>query len=560
MKTSFSTPPASRPLGSRETDLRIDRLEKESWDLKHRIMLYQEQAKRTNEELDRREKEIERLQSADSRNNQLEEEIASLQNQLESTQEENNRLQETNVELLSINEDVVQQLEQRDTELRNLAKDNRGRQTAIEEAAGIIQTLEQRLIEADLQMARPRNITTPQPDSDYFSGDSKPMPALTKPSPSLSNPPHLGPDSDYFSADTSPLITPRSVKHMPITGKHLPTQLFATKEISVVFNREMGIRSTASKDSLLSKYLETPELPQMPEIVESSPKAPSGVNRLRLLRKRAEIGKTPLRSAEAPKAKKSPHQGWSENRPLRNLYMNGELGLQIQTGPRALPALPSTDLLGRPTPYSSSPDDGGQKARSNPSISVAISNEHDQHNTPVGPSHHVRSNSTSTRPPGPLLRQNTTPARSSPTRSSPRTTRVHPASVTPIPFVAPVSNSSQRSPRLSQSQATPPHTRHLRAMLQETSSSPAPLVSIVPATYATPQAQTAPTYSITKQTTQTHKAAVPNFSFWPKRYPAWPPSAGLTNRNLLYHGNDDGDHSPTRTDDGSPTEERERHW
>jgi hypothetical protein len=38
-----------------------------------------------------------------------------------------------------------------------------------------------------------------------------------------------------------------------------------------------------------------------------------------------------------------------------------------------------------------------------------------------------------------------------------------------------------------------------------------------------------------KPTTETHSTA-PNFAVWPRKYPAWPPSAGLLNRDVLFHG------------------------
>jgi hypothetical protein len=560
-------------LGSREADAKIDRLEKESWDLKHRIMLYQERARRMNEELDEKGREIERLRSLEDRNDKLEEEMESLKRSLEATQEENSLLQDNNVELTQINEEIVQQLEQRVIELEALEKDALGRQTAIEEAAGIIQTLEQQLIEADERLHRPRHLASPpQTDSDYFSGDVKPIPALIKTSPALSNPPQLAPDSDYFSADTSPLITPRSVKQIPSVTKHSPL-LFSAKETSAAFNREMGLRSITSKDSLFSMYLETPDLPQQSAAV-------SGVNRLRSLRKKNEAGKGILsRSAtDAARPKKVP-QAWSDTRPLRNLYMTGELGLQVQSHKKPLPLIPPSEMSSATGPYSIDDNDREQKAKSNPSISLTQPDTRNENNPVISPKDgisHLRSNSTNSKLPAPLVRHHTTPARGSPPRTSPRSAKVHPSRVVPVQY-QPHHNSTTTPPpsnsRLSASSAnrnpyphqqnTPPHQRLLRDLPR---SSPDPTSgpglsagTAPPTTYASPQAQTAPTYSATKQTTQTHRSApAPNLAFWPRRYPAWPPSAGLMNRDLLFHGEGMEEMfagSPTK-DEGEGLEER----
>src|ERR1700712_5007509 len=84
-----NTPPVTRNLGSREADSKIDRLEKENWDLKHRIMLYQERAKALSDKLDENEADLERLGLAEERSMELAEEVESLQLRLEETLDEN---------------------------------------------------------------------------------------------------------------------------------------------------------------------------------------------------------------------------------------------------------------------------------------------------------------------------------------------------------------------------------------------------------------------------------------------------------------------------------------
>jgi hypothetical protein len=470
---------------TRELEAKMDQLQKENWDLKHRIMLYQERSKKTNLEMEEKDQEIERLQQLEHTSQSLEAEVTSMK--------------DTNRELTIINEELVAELERSTVQHEQLERDAEGRQNAIEEAAAIIQALESRLhIMEDQMNAIQQSVASPQTDSDYFSGDTKPLHQIMKPSPSLLHTPHLGPDSDYHSADTSPLITPVSTRK-PSAENPSPPQLRTLKEQSSTFNRELGIHFVTSKDSLFSMFLEKPDLP--------SKSASSGVNRLRTLRKRADAGKSSLsRSTDSTSSlkPKPASQNWFA-KPLRNLYMTGESG--TKESKKAQHTLPA-----KAGPYMEVVDQHNEhKARSNPSISVFQSDPRSTSTeTILRHHHHHRSNSVHARPLALLTRNHSTPP------------RVH--------TDGPINTSPQRI-------STPPQP-------------PSP-VELVPSTYAAPSAQTAPTYSSTKPTTQTHRVAPPpNLAFWPRRYPAWPPSAGLRDRDLLFHG-DESDGSPS----GSPTEE-----
>jgi hypothetical protein len=477
-----SSPSVINASTTRELEAKMDQFQKENWDLKHRIMLYQERSKKMNLEAEEKDQEIERLQHLDHTNQSLEAEVTSMK--------------DTNRELTVINEELVVELERSTAHHEQLERDAEGRQNAIEEAAAIIQSLEARLYSMENQMKMmQQSVASPQTDSDYFSGDVKPLHRVMKQSPSLSNTPHLAPDSDYYSADTSPLITPVSTRN-PSAEKPSPSQLRTLKEQSSTFNRELGIRFVTSKDSLFSMFLDQPELP---------PKsASSGVNRLRTLRKRADAGKSSLsRSTDSTSSSKPKPSGqsWFPN-PLRSLYMTGESGTKEPKKSREsqAPVGPYMDVNDQHNEH---------KARSNPSISVFHPDTRSVSTETIIHHHHHRSNSVHTRPLALLTRNHSTPPR-------------HPGSSIVLPPL-----------RIS----TPPQP-------------PSP-VELVPATYASPSAQTAPTYSSTKPTTQTHRAAPPpNLAFWPRRYPAWPPSAGLRDRDLLFHG-DESDGSAS----GSPIDE-----
>jgi hypothetical protein len=384
----------TRNLGAREADAQIDKLEKEKWDLKHRIVLQQDQNKKLEEEMREVQEELEWMKPLREENKALHDAVEALSKKVASSEEELDVLKAENADLAQRNDE---------------------RQLAIEEAAGWIQKLEMRIETLEQHMQAPAASPGPA-GSDYFSGDTDNSP----PKRTASRPPKthstLGPpDSDYFSADTSPNITPRTPKKMQLSvPKDRATQLERARETGASFNKELGLRSAASRDSLFSTFLETSDLSTNQQSRPLRRKTPTpGIRQNKQFNVIIEDSRT-----DTPP--------WSDSRPLRSLYEQGELSRQLNC---------STPLRMSYSTYT-------------PSVTVA-------------------SATTSTDD----IFSNHSAARA----HSPATT----VSDTAVPTGRKPSSSTIQLP-----------------------ANPSPL----------------------------------NYEAWPRRYPEWPPSAGLKNRDILFHG------------------------
>jgi hypothetical protein len=230
----------------------MDKLLKENWDLKHRITLHDQAYSKLRAELDAALEELERSVTLRERNRELEEAIDMISKQAAVQEDENKTLKVNNAELTVLNDDLVRELEIKDEGIQQ-------RQIAIEEAAGIIQQLEEANETLKKQFEH-----SPRPDSDYFSGEAESTPSMKK----SVRPTTAGisgteytypPDSDYFSAD-SPSLTPTTPKRTPYSTQQNDRvmQIERARATGAAFNREIGLRGQASKDSLLSMFLETP--------------------------------------------------------------------------------------------------------------------------------------------------------------------------------------------------------------------------------------------------------------------------------------------------------------
>jgi hypothetical protein len=515
-----------RAMTTQEVETKMDRLEKESWDLKHRIMLYQERAKQLSAKLEEKEQELERLKGLQETNEALVEELEKRDQQIKD-------MEADNAEITAINEELVEELDLRVKELQAAQEDAEGRQNAIEEAAGIIQTLEHRVIDQQKQLSSQRHSDSPpRPDSDYYSADGgrasqKAAPALLKP-PSLTNSTTM--DSDYFSADTSPLVTPKSTRHAaPSTEK--PPPLSLAQDLAASFDREIGIKSITSKDSLFSAYLDSPALPP-------TSTATARVQRLRSLRRRTTSPKptapaTAGKNLETQRARRSPH-GWSNNRPLRNMYVTSHMGGTVE--PTAMSQQPTRpEKVPQKVPYSPQREDarGDGRSRSSPTISVTQPASPGAPKKPVaspGRESHVRANSTAPRPPAVLVRHTVAevPGISQPSRRAQEPYASggpsHPTTWRGLVTGAPSSANSSPASRASKAAARP-----------KLASTPSSDPNLRTSGSQSGSAQHAQMFLLKKPTTETHTHA-PNFAVWPKKYPAWPPSAGLRNRDVLFHG------------------------
>ena len=316
LRSAFTPSPPPSPtlgVGLREQETTIDKLKKENWDLKHRIALQQERSKKLEADL---ESALDKLRQSDSlfqKNASLEKENGRLKMKLTAVQDENVNL---NAELEQWHEEFVLELEQKDHEIRD-------RHLAIEEAAGWIQRLE--IENQTLKQSIQPQQTTGQPDSDYFSGDQESVPSTsdkaTKPSP-------LTPaaDSDYFSADTSPNLTPKTPRQRPIITTEEDARKSNARLSALSFNRELGLRSITSKDSLFGNFLDSI--------------APEQTSSRTLRRRCSRNNLTPPQEVRTPSSSGGPAPAWSTSRPLRDLYKAGDLGRRVDKPDHAIPPRP----------------------------------------------------------------------------------------------------------------------------------------------------------------------------------------------------------------------------
>lgn len=399
-------------LGQKETGNKLDKLEKDNFDLKLKITMQQERMSQLHEELEQA------VSNAHDLNNAVE----LLSKSIASTEEELERTRTSNQEIAEMNDELVKELEQRDEGIQL-------RQLAIEEAAGIIQILEIKCEKLEHEASRPD--ASPRTGSDYFSGDAE----GTSPRRGVSlkvplHAVHLGvlptpPDSDYFSADTSPNNTPRTPY---FTATEKVVQMIRAQEKGAQFNKELGLRSAASKDSLFSSFIDTPSQPPMPN---------------RLLRRKTPVqmaqprAKVPLqRAMTTMEASRQETPPWtSDSRQLRTLFAQGEFNRRIHA---------STPL---------------RHTNTTPSVTVGSASNSDEDLLSTSKSQLSRS----------------TPAVSDPT-------------MTP-------------SQKLHQA-------RNYAPMQQQQSQEPHFIPSRTPV----------------------------NYNNWPRKYPEWPPSLGLRDRDILFHG------------------------
>lgn len=421
MKSSLSQ---NANLGQREAGNKLDKLEKDNFDLKLKITMQQERMNQLHEELEQAVNNVQDLSNA----------VELLSKNIASTEEELERTRASNQDLTEMNDDLVKELEERDEGIKL-------RQLAIEEAAGIIQTLEIKCEKLEKVALRPD--ASPRPGSDYFSGDAEGTPPRkVGPLKSPGNPIHLGvlptpPDSDYFSADTSPNNTPKTPRFTDKTA-----QMVRTQEKGAQFNKELGLQSAASKDSLLSSFIDTPSLPPAPE---------------HLLRRRTPVpgaqpkAKVPLqRAMTTMEFSQQDTSLWEDTRQLRTLFAQGEFNRRIHA---------ST----------------------------------------------------------PLRHTNTTP------------------SVT-------VLSASSSNEEMFSAVASPSQLSHSTSAVSDSSATPSQ--KLHQARNLAPFQQQQP--PITPARTPV------NYNNWPRKYPEWPPSLGLRDRDILFHGEGIGDMCPVSTPQAAP--------
>lgn len=313
------SPPATPTpgVGVREASAEITRLQKENWDLKHRICLQQERAKQLNEQLEAALEQLESSRDLRERNYILEQEKEKLKERISRRDEAITKLNENNKQLNEIQDELVQEMEQKDEELQKMEQEVSDRQLALEEAAGFIQQLELKVESLQQTLDQQKPTPADRQDSDYYSADPGGVEAVTPKPASIVAKAESTQDSDYFSA--SPNMTPKTPKdqNQP-SGRE--EQRAKARVSALSFNKQVGLRSITSKDSLFGNFLESPALPKA---------QPS-----RILRRKPSRPRTAISEEGSTSNAESP--SWSTSRPLRDLYKSGELGRGIG-GERPVP-------------------------------------------------------------------------------------------------------------------------------------------------------------------------------------------------------------------------------
>ena len=221
-----------RTMGHRETRSIVDRLEKENFDLKLRITLQEERMARMTAELD---------------------DALALSKQVDELRRERDCLRAETAESLEMNEQLVRELEQRDF--------------AVEEAAGIIQEMEERMEDVQRALAEGENEWRKQrlqwqveghqtrswksgrgfdTDNDAKPGknETRELPTTTRHDVEYSRPSTAVHDSDYFSAESSP------TRSLPMQQLQQQQQQRELRPLSS-YIRLLGQPSTAS---LISEF------------------------------------------------------------------------------------------------------------------------------------------------------------------------------------------------------------------------------------------------------------------------------------------------------------------
>ena len=220
---STTTAGAERALGHRETHSIVDRLTKENFDLKLRITLQEERMARMNSELD---------------------DALALAHDADKLRRERDKLCAETAESLEMNDQLVRELEQRDA--------------AVEEAAGIIQELEEQLedlrrhVNEGQLLQREGSKGLEQSGTNNTSNNAPLIPPPRRGSDS--RPSTAMHDSDYFSAESSPTRSLPVQHSLRQLGSHIclhgrPSSASLASEFSVATQSNPSSGSASGKNT-----------------------------------------------------------------------------------------------------------------------------------------------------------------------------------------------------------------------------------------------------------------------------------------------------------------------
>lgn len=280
---------AKAGLTIKESNVLIDRLQKENFDLKLRITLQDEKVKRISRELEDTRERIGTTDKLAERCASAEEMAAQLEQQLDEVRAQYEETWSDNQELVAMSEELVRELKERDK--------------SIGEAAQIIYELEQKVIQLEDVATPPAKPLSrykgSQPDSDYFSAEAEsPVVAATnmKLRPSSSSSSSAIPvDSDYYSATSYSSPASAAPKRARPLSRRLKTM--ATDNAPAPRRRADSDRTDRTVESFdLDKELQNAS--QMPR--RSSTAKPPPANAPSSLQPAASIQSSPDPPASRP--------------------------------------------------------------------------------------------------------------------------------------------------------------------------------------------------------------------------------------------------------------------
>lgn len=334
------TPAPAKNMTVKETNDLITKLQNENFDVKLRLTLTQERVVKLENDVQTVTARAERVEQLEERNTELEDQVTQLKERLDALTKEKDGLEDQHQEHLSINEALVKELEQRDSQLQE-------RDVAVEEAATLIDQLQGQVRRQKITGRSPRSPTIRHQSSDYFSseagshGASKPSPNSSSLDISASRP-STAPGSDYYSVGSSPRLNARCTTPRPLSRRQAS------------ISRALQFSPSSNKSTTSIPI--TPDATHLPPLPEPSTTTTdtrqaldlmASAHRVRrplvLRTNTTTISTTPPRAIRQTPSRVAaimatnaplppPHKTLNEpTRPLRNLYMSGELNRRIDT-------------------------------------------------------------------------------------------------------------------------------------------------------------------------------------------------------------------------------------
>lgn len=258
-------PALNRKLTQREMDSKKDQIEKSNFDLGLRICLLEQHNAKIQKELEEALEKVRTLEGVEEDNEELREDNDQLRQKTQGLEEDLAAKHEEYVELLTINEELVTEMEKRDA--------------GLEEAADMICRLEIENVTLKERVANCKAAIGGNGESDYYSTEAEADSPRKRASDLWSIPesrPSTGQrDSDYYSQPPSPKVTATKIQSNP-----KPLGPYSTRARTLLRTTSHGsgsVNELRKRMSLVSvtedtKLEPTPPLPTQSPTLRSSPK------------------------------------------------------------------------------------------------------------------------------------------------------------------------------------------------------------------------------------------------------------------------------------------------